>query len=353
MIETGIFYNKDIFAELGLHEPKDWPEFLAIQQRMRDAGYIPMLVEKQAFTDWGVDLTFYQLYRDIAPLLDMRYDPSSGDYLKNYLDWDEIVFLHSKGFFSPQDPRWVQVWRVLKGWRQYMAKNIASTDMLKAFVTRKGAMLWSSSMLVNRLARDPDLDFKWGVFYLPPIPNSFNPFANGYTQCVIGGSGNQYEVTSTALSDTDPNLPLETRMQRSERLKRVVAFLQFLNVPRNTEKVVNEMVSLLPNIKGTEFHPELEPFDRFLQRPYSMTKWYFTFDLQFDEVFARMFELYLNGPNDQATETEFLNWMQRDLDTACERITRRKDLDFKGFEQKWRERAAERKKTPGLPPSAY
>jgi len=307
-------------------------------------------VERGAFTDWGIDLTFYQLYSDLKDVLDLRYDPRSGNYLKGYLDWDELAFLHGKGFFSPKDPRWVATFRILKQWRQYMAKNLSSTDMVKSFVTERGAMFWSSSLTVNKLARDPDVRFKWGVFYLPPIPRSFNKFAAGRRQCVIGGSGMQYEITSSALRDTPADWPMDRRMRESERLKRTVAFLQFLTLPRNTGNVVNEMVALLPNIKGAEFHPELKPFDEFLQRDYSMTKWYFTFDLRFDEVLLRMFELYLN---DGISEPEFLDWMQRNLDTACDNVIKRKNIDLAGLEKEWEKRKELRKAIPDLPPEAY
>ena len=41
---------------------------------------------------------------------------------------------------------------------------------MKAFITRRGAMYWATSMQVNKFARDQDMSFRWGVFYLPPIP---------------------------------------------------------------------------------------------------------------------------------------------------------------------------------------
>ena len=350
MIETGVFYNKDMFDQLGLQEPKDWIEFLAIQKKIGEAGYVPMLVDKQMFTDWGVDLTFYQVYSDLSDLLDLRYDPRSGDYLKGYLDWDEIAFLHTKGFFSPDDPRWVATFRILKHWRKYMGPELGFNEqMLKSFLTHRGVMFCSVSSLVNRLTRDPDVDFRWGIFYLPPIPRSFNKYCAGRDQCVIGGSGMQYEVTNSAIRDTPANMPFAQRMEKSERLKRAIAFLQFLTTPKNTDHVVNEVCQLLPNIKGADFHPELAPFDGFLQRHYSMTKWYFTFDLQFDEVFLRMFELYLN---DGLSEKEFLGWMERNLDTACENVIRRKELDLKPLQAEWDKRVAMRKGVKDLPAKA-
>ena len=37
-----MFYNKAIFEELGLSEPTTWDEFVALNQTLLDAGYIPM-----------------------------------------------------------------------------------------------------------------------------------------------------------------------------------------------------------------------------------------------------------------------------------------------------------------------
>jgi ABC-type glycerol-3-phosphate transport system substrate-binding protein len=345
MIETGIFYNKDIFHRLGLNEPATWTEFLDIQKKIKDAGYIPMLVDQNALSDWGVDLTFDQVYGELRPLLDLDYDPRRGNYLKGYLDWDEIIFLHNKGFFQPTDPRWREVWRILKEWRPYMAKNLnnATNDMFKLFATQQGAMLWGHSMNVNRLVSDPDRKFDWGIFYLPPIQSSYSRFARGKEQCVIGGSAMQYNVTNSSYKDTgDP--------KTSERLKRVIAFLQFLTTPQNCDRVVNEQVALLPNIKGVKPHEVLEPFDRFLQRHYSMTKWVFTFDNQFNEVMVRMLDLYLNGGIDQA---EFMRLLELDMDRTSRQIVQRKKLDLSRFEKTWQERrgmAAQFKELPPEPP---
>jgi ABC-type glycerol-3-phosphate transport system substrate-binding protein len=68
MIETGIYYNKTVFQKLGLHEPKDWTEFLDLQQKLKSAGYIPMLVDRTCLADWGVDLIFDQYYGELRDL---------------------------------------------------------------------------------------------------------------------------------------------------------------------------------------------------------------------------------------------------------------------------------------------
>ena len=342
MVETGIFYNKDVFDKLGLRPPKDWAEFLDGQQRLREAGYIPLIVHVQNATDWGVDLVFDQLYYPILGGIDLRKDPTREAYLAGYLDWDEICYLYGKGFFTRQDPRWRELWRILKDWRRYWGKDLSTEDMMRLFVTEKGAMYWSASWVVQKLARDPDIPFRWGIFYLPPIPPSVSPYSGGHEMCVIGGAAVQYVVTNSAFKDTgDP--------ATSERLKRAIAFLQFLTAPENADLVTNEVLSMLPNVRGVEPHPELKPFDEFLKRRYTTTKWWFTFDMRFNEIFLRMCDLYLN---DGIAEEPYLEWTEKNLDFAVETTLRRKKVDLEALDRAWRQLAPLRAGVKGLPDGA-
>lgn len=338
MIETGIFYNKNIFKKVGVEVPKDWAEFITVQEKIKQAGYIPLLVGSTDIADWGMDLIFDQVYGGILPSLDLVKDPVREMSLPGYLDWDEIAFLAGKGYFTSRDPRFVETFRILKAWRKYWPKSM-SDNLAKLFMTEKGAMWWSASVTVNRLERDPDVDFEWGIFYLPPIPRSVSRFADGHDQVVIGGAGNQFEVTKSAFNDTgDP--------KTSEKLKRTIAFLQFLTVPENADLVVNEVMAYLPNIVGATPKPELLPFHEFLMRPASKTKWLYTFDLRFNEIYRRMLDLYLN---DGIGEAEFMEWMEKNVKTASETVVRRKGLDLSKFEPKWQETAAVRKTFPERP----
>jgi raffinose/stachyose/melibiose transport system substrate-binding protein len=338
MVETGIFYNKDIFRQLGLQVPKTWPEFELVQQKIKDAGLIPLLADSGAVADWGMDLIFDQLYGEILPGIDLTQDPIREAYMEGYLDWDEIAFLNQKGFFTRHDPRYRETFRILKNWRKFWAKNM-STDLTKLFITQKAAMWWTGSWAVNRMTHDPDIKFEWGVFYLPAIPRSYNRFADGHPQVVIGGSGTQFEVTNSAFNDTHD-------AATSVKLKRTIAFLQFLCVPRNTDLVVNEILAFLPNVNGVEPHPELMPFHVFLQRKYTTTKWLYTFDLRFNEIYRRMLDLYLN---DGIGEDEFMEWMEKNVRTASETVVRRKGIGLAKFEPKWRELAGVRNGMKELP----
>lgn len=339
MVETGIYYNKDIFKRLGVGIPRDWNEFLQIQEKIKSAGLIPMIVGRTSIADWGFDLVFDQLYQGLLPGIDLARDPRRDAYLQGYLDWDEISYLNRKGFFTRRDPRFVEVFRLLKNWRRYFQKDTSSTELTKMFVTQQGAMMWDASPTVYQLMRDPDVKFNWGVFYLPPITRATDKYADGHPMVVIGGSGTQLEVTNSAYNDThDPS--------SSEKLKRAISFLQYMTLPKNVDRVVNEVTAYLPNVVGVEPHKELLPFHHFLMRRYTTTKWLYTFDLRFNEILSRMLDLYLN---DGISEEEFMDWMDKDVRSATDTVVKRKGLDLSKFDSKWASLTATRAGYADLP----
>jgi len=346
MIETGIYYNKDIFDELGLRVPETWEELLAACAKIKASGRIPLLMHMGAYNDWLMDLMFDQLYHRLLPGIDLAQDPTREPYLQGYLDWDELAFLHEKGFFGRDDPRYVQIWERMRELKGYTNQDLVSTDTVREFVTQRAAMIWHVSSLSYRLAEDRDLGFKWGVFYLPRFTKKTSEFASETPMCVIGGAATQLEVTNRAISDTDPSLPMSERIERSERLKRVIALLQFLCLPKQNERIVNEYAGFVPNIVGVPVLPILKPFEEILDRRYTTTKWIFTFDLRFSEIQQRMLMLYLTDGIDL---DGFLDWQGRNLTAACANLRRRKPIDFERLNRAWQERAATRAKMPGLP----
>jgi raffinose/stachyose/melibiose transport system substrate-binding protein len=339
MIETAIFYNKDIFAEVGVTVPETWDQWLDDMQRIQDAGYMPLLMSIYSFNDWGVDLVFDQLYWSLLPGIDLFKDPIREPYLQGYLDWDELGFLFRQGFFTSKDPRYVELWRHLRDLRQYCNKNLTTMDVTREFVTQQGAMYWNACPFVYRLIADKDLGFEWGVFYPPRFTKETSEFASETDMCVIGGSGMQYEVTNSAYNDTgDP--------ATSEKLKRVILFLQFMTVPEQYQRIVNEYACLLPNIIGVPVLPSLTPFEEILERRYTTTKWIFTFDLKFSEIQQRILELYLN---DGIGLDEFIEWQEANLDAATRNLLTRKSVDMVRLQSEWDRLAPIRANMKGLP----
>jgi ABC-type glycerol-3-phosphate transport system substrate-binding protein len=339
MIETGIFYNKKAFKKAGIRVPETWEEFIDNCRKLRAAGYTPIAANVDIFMDWCTDLFFDQLYNGLLPGIDLLKDPIREQYLDGYLDWDEIYFLHEKGFFTKNDPRYVEIWKLMKEFRQHAGKDIASVDLTREFVTERAAMIWNHSQFIYRLTADKELGFEWGIFYLPSFTKQTSKYASNVPMCVIGGSANQFEVTNSAYGDTgDP--------QTSERLKRVIALLQLLCLPENAERIINEYPALVPNIVGVPVLPSMKPIEEILERPYTTTKWSFTFDLRYAEVFKRILDLYLN---DGITLDEYMDWMDNTLDIACDNLVARKPVDMARMQASWDSLAPQRAALEDLP----
>ena len=351
MVETGIFYNKTIFDRLGLTPPKTWGQFMALMKRIeqKQDKVTPLMMSLSSYNDWATDLLFDQLYYSLLDGIDLKKDPAREAYLQGYLDGEELVFLLRKGFFGRNDPRYRELWRIMRELKQHTNKNMTNADLTRDFITQRGAMIWTASPLTYRLISDRKLGFEWGVFYPPRLTRETSRYASDTDMCVIGGAASQLEVTCTAVGDTDASLPMEQRMARSQRLKRVMAFLQFLCTPEQAELVVNEYAGFLPNIVGVPVLEPLAPFGKILKRRYTTTKWLFSFDLRFSDIQERMLGLYLAGG---ASLDEFLTWQEANLHSAAANLVRRKAPDMSALEARWKRLAPARAPMTDLPPQA-
>lgn len=347
VVETGIFYNKTKFDELGLSPPETWAEFMHIHQVIRDAGYQPFLTIADSMSDWAIDLLIDQMYADILPGIDLLQDPLREQYLQGYLDWDEVAFLHRKGFFSGHDPRYREVYRILRDWREYWNQDLGlrTMDPLRGFIRQEGLMIWDASWTVQRLVLDDQIDFEWDIFYLPPITEATSKYGPGldHRMCVIGGVCNQYSVTMSAIKDT-------WDMDTSQRLRRVIQFLQFMCLPENAERIVNQSYQFMANIKGVPVLEPMKPFEEILKRRYTTTKFRFVFDLQFVDLISRMLGLYLN---DGCDLDELMATLDPFFGAAAERAIHNRGIDLDRLQRRWEELAPLRASYEDLPHGAW
>lgn len=355
MVETGIYYNKSKFNELGLDLPETWAEFMDLQRRIKNEGYTPFITVIESISDWGVDVIFDQLYYDVLPGIDLSKDPIREAYLQGYLDWDEVALLITKGFFTGEDPRFREITRLLGEWRAYWNKDLSirTMDRYRPFMSQKAIMIWDGSWLVHRMELSKSVGFDWGVFYLPPITRETSRFAprERVETCVIGGAGQQFSITKRAWSDVKGNSDLERFANRhgSERLKRVVQFAQFMCLPENAERIVNESLQFIPNIVGVEARPEMQPFVEILERRYTTTKWINTFDLQYTDALRRMLSLYINNG---CTLDGYFEKMDGFMRMGAQRAMQRKKPDMERLAKAWEDLAPLRADMEGLPDGA-
>ena len=147
-VSHGIYYNKDIFKELNLSMPKDWDEFLAVCQSIKDAGYIPLA--NSLGDEW-----------DIAEVVFMNIAP-------NFIGGYEGRLAYDSGEKKFDGPEVVKLFEAMASLAPYLPAGFEAltyNDSSALFATGSAAMYFDGSWSIGNYK---DVDFEWGI--LPPPP---------------------------------------------------------------------------------------------------------------------------------------------------------------------------------------
>ncbi len=324
IVETGLFYNKDLLRKCGFESmPKTWSEMTKTFEKIQSQGITPMTTAIFGLgSDWGQDIIFEMLYHSILPLMDLiPSTPDAEGYLGHYLEPREAGFLFTKGFFSRRDPRWREMNRIVYEWRQFWPKELKNSDPLRLFLTGRIPILWDSSYVIRRLATDPYLNFEWGVAYIPTITTDTSPFAGGEPATVIGGAAMQLHLTNSA--------------RYNNNIEDCIDYLMYLCSPRSIERLTTEALVFIPNVIGAKMSPELEPFDEIFSRRYCAIKWLESLSGEYKKQWRRMLDLYLN---DGMTLDEFLETLEKNFTEWVEDHKNEPAWNFNEMERVWERR---------------
>jgi len=169
----GAYYNKDIFDELGLSEPKTWDEFMHILDTVKEAGYTPLAVP--AKDTWMLPIVHDTVG---AP----RY---GGPEFEKKILAGETDFT---------DPNYVASIQLVKDLQPYMPEHVVGVgyqDARTLFITGQAAIFIGGSFEVG-FWRDQAPEMNIGVFRVPPPPNSVHdgPLAPGWMDGSYGVNAN-------------------------------------------------------------------------------------------------------------------------------------------------------------------
>ena len=274
-IDIAVFYNRDLFAKLGLQEPKTWAEWLSLCKRVQRAGYVPIAIggDAEAFwageMGWLVRLLGDAYLRNYVPLLMSR--PGDWDYEKERnagyqyrpleLYSDMLVVLNGEREFQAiqdgrldfRSPKFRRVYERLAELAQYFQPGFMGADARSAaqlFYSQKAVMTLMHSGSITGIIHDfaklrPEERFEFANFWFPPIVG--DPLVEGPFRGVGGGG-----MVLAVMQKNDP-----------EHERNVVDFLQFLTTPEAGRLLVEMTLAdeqpltgpLL--IEGVELPPQL------------------------------------------------------------------------------------------------
>ncbi|KGE71028.1 ABC transporter substrate-binding protein [Spirochaeta lutea] len=153
-VSHGIYYNKDLFAELGIQVPKTWEELMRAARTIQDAGYIPFA--NGIADEW-----------DIAEVVFMSLAP-------NFIGGREGRLAYDSGARKFNDSHVRAAFEAIEDLKPYLPEGfmaIGYNDSKALFQLGQAAMFFDGSWTISEfVAADPG--FEWSVFPVPPPAGS-------------------------------------------------------------------------------------------------------------------------------------------------------------------------------------
>lgn len=202
----GIYYNKDIFAELGIAEPATWEELIAAAQTMKDGGYIPFA--NAAGDSWTISTLLLQNWiPSVIGGIDGRMEYVNGEKCLNDANWVQV-------FKQAQD----MVPFLPDGW-----EALTYYDSQQLFLQGQAVMWLGGSWDIPAFETEQP-EFQWGVMPVPP--------ANGLPLYV------EWEL--------DAGVGINSATQHLEEAK---TFLSWLTTKQSAELLANNLPGFFPMVK--------------------------------------------------------------------------------------------------------
>lgn len=239
-VETGMFYNKAMFAKAGIAKPPvTWAQFMADLAKLKSAGEQPLV-----FADGGLCNPSWFERLATSSLLANQVKRFDVNHAQVTTGLDIAVGIH-KGIISMKNPRYAEVWKLLGQLAKYNYSGASTYDACtsqtattppldsQALLSQgKAAIVWGGSWYIPNL-NSIGFAGKYGVFPEPTITGATTPLAlNTVTRGVIGGpNGNgQWGVTSEKADSS--MTPAKTAV--------VMNFLAWLFKPNNLGYWINQ-----------------------------------------------------------------------------------------------------------------
>jgi branched-chain amino acid transport system substrate-binding protein len=166
-VSHGVYYNQDIFNELGLEIPTTWAELLTVAQALKAAGYIPIANaagQHGAFAE--------EVFMSLAP---------------NFIGGQDGREEYLNGARCFNDPHTVAAYQAVLDLGPYLPENgteLSSHDSKLLFLDREAAMMMGGSWEIS-FFEGQEPDFEWSVFAIP-APEGQPEFVTFHPDAAIG-----------------------------------------------------------------------------------------------------------------------------------------------------------------------
>lgn len=166
-VSQPIYYNKDIFTQQGVEVPKTWEEFIAVCQKLKEAGITPLA--NGLASNW-----------DILECVFLGMIP-------NYIPGPEARAAYEKGEKKFSDPEFVKILTDFTQIKDYLPEGFSSIENNDAgvfFATGQAAMLMDGSWSCGTF---DEYGVNWGSMAFP-APEGFTSGMCFHPDMAIAGN---------------------------------------------------------------------------------------------------------------------------------------------------------------------
>lgn len=173
MTSIAVAYDKKLFAKLNINPPKTWSEFIQVNEKLKNAGYVPLAILNSDCIDW-----FPRIFWD--------------QYCREKLDKNPDAFETGQMKFTDSEVKQALI-EYKKMWDMgYIDKNMFVNDQQKnqiAFVQKKVAQYYVVPEALKYVVDNMSKDVEISTYTLPGIA--------GLPPRSLGGASILWHVSAT------------------------------------------------------------------------------------------------------------------------------------------------------------
>ncbi|MHB9033981.1 MAG: ABC transporter substrate-binding protein [Anaerolineae bacterium] len=234
LVTTFFFYNKGLYEKAGVTKaPETWGDLMTAYEALLASGTIP--VNSLGWYEYQIGNMLYAKKEKIVNV-------DGG-----VVTLQEVACAIQRGDYVATNPEYRAWLEFEQKYMKYVQPDWAAADPQSAlkFNNQQIATFEDGSWRFGSLRANPLLKFEWGTFYAPVITAADNAFATGGKAIPIGGP-------------TAAQWSVSTRAEKDGVLATAVDVLHWYSAPQNGGRMIGELASFLPNLKGADVNPDLK-----------------------------------------------------------------------------------------------
>lgn len=291
---VNLYYNKDIFNEIGVAEPpKTITELLAVAQKAKDAGYIGFSIQNSM--DWNLGWLATDLWGYLwKPKLE-QLDVLVQDGEVSTAEWALAV---KKGMITEQSPEFREYARVVKDLSPYFNEgfNTASWEFEGLFNEGKSAMALNGSWYPNQHLQNK-LAVNYGIAPIPYLDKAYSELGGDERYNYLIGGEAYVAITSKA--------------EKDGKLQAALDWLRFWTDPNGGAKIMTDELFLIPVVKGIQAPEQVQPIIDTFGSTKQVSFTAFRFEPEQADTFFKAQQQYLDG---KLTADQFIGGFIKSLE---------------------------------------